>query len=279
MIYVRLAGGLGNQLYQLATADYFAERLSCKFLPVLAGLSRYKVPRQPDSLKLVGIDRLARGEVGGFDQFLSDRLRCGLWLPKSSVNERRVANGLSSLELGRHSKIYVDGYFQECWIYEEFEKIIASWQVQFSARSSIEIPSRETCIVHIRGGDFLSVPLHQVVDWSYYLNCIHLAVDQGFKQFLVVTDDVPYAESIVSRVRNEIVGLEINFHEPCSALDDFSCISAGAARIIGNSTFAWWAAALDVQKGTTWAPRKFIRSGHRSWFLPWENIVDFEAHS
>lgn len=274
MLYLRLAGGLGNQLFQLAAADYLANRLNCKFTPVITGLGRYKTPRFPDSLSLIHSPRMERPSLTGWRVLLSDRARCGLWLPYFGINDRRVSSGLSRANLSSLGELYLDGYFQDCWDYQTFRNAIREWETNFQLGTEIGSTNHKDCAIHIRGGDFLLASQHQVVGKQYYASCIQDAIERGFRNFLIVTDDLQYSEPIIGSISKTLPGIRFTFNQGGNSLQDFGILRSAKARIIGNSTFAWWAAALDANESITWSPNEFIRSKLRTMYLPWEVVVD-----
>ena len=62
MIFLRLAGGLDNQLFQVMAALVCATRTGRDVVPLTAGLKGYAMARQPDVLRLLFASRLALTE-------------------------------------------------------------------------------------------------------------------------------------------------------------------------------------------------------------------------
>ncbi|MEI6876161.1 MAG: hypothetical protein WCL50_13640, partial [Spirochaetota bacterium] len=61
------------------------------------------------------------------------------------------------------------------------------------------------------------------------------------------------------------------------ALGDFERLLLARRRIIGNSTFAWWACALGSPTATTWSPDRFTRHLPRDLFLSCERVISAES--
>lgn len=269
--YLRLAGGLGNQLFQLAALSIFADRHGLRPRIVVDGLKRYSVRRDPDGLRLLPPEWTTLVSEDHFASFAVDRLRAGRWCPVIGISDK---NFWRILRDSNASKIAVmDGYFQRGWTLENFSRAVRLLGTVV-CRLDDELGDEGVCAVHVRGGDFLKIIRHQVVDFQYYARAIRCAQKSGFSEFVVVTDDPVYAANIMNTVRDEIPSIHWRFRDSSSdVLSDFCFINRSKGRVIGNSTFAWWAAALDGNESMTWAPSKFIRNENRDFYLPWEIIV------
>lgn len=268
--YLRLAGGLGNQLYQMAALALVSSKLSLEPLVVVDGLSRYAAVRKPDVFRLLAPDWGEAITESRFTALVVDRARIGRWTPMIGVDDHNFWKilGMPSRVL----PLVMDGYFQAGWDLAQLQ-----WALDLLRPRSLDTRNRHDfgeCAVHVRGGDFLKVPHHQVVDHRHYARAIELARKEGWSRFLVVTDDHAYATALMEKIRRQFSDLSWRFAPSSSdALVDFDVLRMAQARIIGNSTFSWWATALDEKKGRTWAPLKFTLDRDRDFFLPWEVMI------
>ena len=90
LIFIRLAGGLGNQLFQVAAAQLLAHQNS-KIILMNGALRRYKSPRSFDLDKLLNLSNLNM-EIDDGSNLLgifSERLRIGR-LPLIGVNDGNI---------------------------------------------------------------------------------------------------------------------------------------------------------------------------------------------
>lgn len=275
MIYIRLAGGLGNQLYQLAAAVLVGRYTDQKVVVLPDALSFYAQQRTPDSLRLISSCRmifeseLHKGVLGR----LITSGRVGRWLPIVGINDR---SGLPIVKTVLSSVPHVmDGYFQRGWTASKFADALAEFKVaSLPVTTGVRVAPDE-CVIHIRGGDFLSHDLHRIADVDYYIAAILRAKAGGWSRFAVMTDDLSHACKIGEEIRQHLPDAEMRVIAPAAdALDDFVTLRNARARIIGNSTFAWWAAALDERSSPTWSPSKFLRGLERDFYLNWENRID-----
>lgn len=240
-------------------------------MPFLDRLQKYDVPRNPDSIKLLkpnGWLHLHEGAPRGLVHWLSVSARVGRLLPMFGVNDRNFWRVASQKAL--HAPLFLDGYFQHGWTQASFAQALAAMPTIPVAPAAAARVDADEVVVHIRGGDFLKLPRFQVVDAHFYGKAARQAMEQGWQRFAVITDDPVYANSIGDRVSTEVSGAAIRIVPPATgALEDFDTLRAASARIIGNSTFAWWAAALG-QTSPTWVPTKLTLDQPRDFYLPFE---------
>ena len=275
MIYVRLAGGLGNQLFQLAAAMSVSKQTGRDVVPMTEALSRYSQPQLAVSLRLLSSPRIRYQECirsSAALRWLITVGRVGRWLPIIGLSDRSFHIGTP---LSRARDLYVmDGYFQRGWTTSLFKEALEKYTVMPPSKASQTQVNADECMIHIRGGDFLSHAVHQVVDVTHYITAIQLAQTVGWSKFVVVTEDPKYAKLLMDTMAKEFPIAHFSIMPTASdPLEDFDVLRRAPARIIGNSTFSWWAAALDERRATTWSPSKFLRDLERDFFLDWEIVL------
>lgn len=273
MIYLRLAGGLGNQLFQVAAASLYSHWLDQGVSIVDDGLSRYNSVRtllyqyvlQPKKKNWEHVSTRSLMALA------SGRLRLGrLSVPVLSVADQNI------LKYGRTRNCrlprFMDGYFQQFWTYELFVEALSHFYIYSPSEASASSTQNDCVAVHIRGSDFLLVKGFAVVDSSFYLRCFTQAVSAGYTNFDVYTDDLEYSQLILSPVRSCYPHLCIRVLPSGSVLEDFNGIRSAGARIIGNSTFSWWASALS-NGGPTWSTPYFSEQCRKPFALHGEIYV------
>lgn len=270
MIYLRLAGGLGNQLFQIAAASLLANLTSSSVAALTEGLKNYDVPREPDSIKILRPNNWLKTNMANTSttvRMLALKARAGRWMPIVGIND----NTFWKISRKRPLKLHciMDGYFQRGWTLSAFETAILGMPVNNISQEAASRVTPDEVIVHIRGGDFLRLRNFQVIDFSFYIFAIRLAMQRGFSKFAVITDDVNYAKEVCRQICHSLPSAKLRLlRQTSSTLIDFDTIRNASARIVGNSTFAWWATALGAPSSITWAPTKFARSTLRDFFLP-----------
>ncbi len=282
MICTRLAGGLGNQLFQLAAAVAMRAEGQSKVYLGTAGLGSYRAQRSFDMAQLLDLPPWC---VGGAAQAgehkLADRLmtaRIGRWLLGSGVSDRNFGVRLAA---GRREPaarwLWLDGYFQQCWGWEEFGPVLSTMLPWVRTAAMEESPPAADCLIHVRGGDFLGSEVHRVVDVSFYVRALESMRLQRptLRSAWVVTDDRAYAGPVLDALARAHPDVDLAFgtHATGGWLGDFALLRRAPARILGNSTFSWWAAALDSHHSLTLSPNQWTRGVPRRLFLPWEAVV------
>lgn len=282
MIFTRLAGGLGNQLFQLAAALALRKQCGGQVFLGTDSLMRYKVARSFDLVRLLQlpsgclVQPDAPSWAGAAERLMA--LRLGRLLPWAGVNDRNFARTLARTMARRSARtLWLDGYFQQDWGWPEFAEVHA--ELMRMQRTDLPAPPRPMpdCTIHVRGGDFLGSDVHRVVDAAYYGRALTLLLNQrpATRSVWIVTDDKAHAAGVRSALAAAHPGLDIAWapEGPGGWLHDFVLLRGSATRILGNSTFSWWAAALDEQRGLTLAPTQWLRGVPRSLYLPWETAV------
>jgi hypothetical protein len=275
MIYLRLAGGLGNQLYQIAAAGLMCASKGQKVVFFEGGLNSYSTPRFPDGVKFVG----AKPWIvdGALDEYktvrlMSERFRCGRWLPRFGISDRNYWSRLVSDIPGN---LFMDGYFQIGWNSNTIASAIDLISDRIVEKKFERDLDFKKVVIHIRGGDFLRHPEFQVVGFEFYEKAVVMAIKRGYTFFSILSDDEEYAHQMCGRLKRRFSDEFFNvFPRGNSVVDDFEKLRMARARIIGNSTFAWWASALGVQGSVTWSCTKITKYISRDHVL--ENEIPVE---
>jgi len=266
-IVVRLAGGLGNQLFQLGAAMLIAHRQGSRkvFLDNYA-LSSYKLSRKFELTGFLDFSRssLLKIEIRRFfiNRARLPRIFTSRIFPNFLVGDN---NFRSVVDSGICCSRIMDGYFQKL-SQKDFEDMITLIQpLSYYRDIQLREVNIKTCVVHIRGGDFIDLGWIESTPKEYYAKSMQVMKDVYMvKSFLIVTDDISYAKSIINRE---------NFHTSIvsnNISEDFWTIASHPKRILSSSTFAIWASALgkNDEDCVVIAPEELIPGIKRSFKLP-----------
>ena len=269
MIISRLVGGLGNQMFQYATARALAVRRGVGLVLDTSEFSNYHLhsyglhnlaisaevtdKRRPASTGSRVLDRLR--DLAGFGTpalYREASLRFDpavLWLPQSTV---------------------LAGYWQcERYFIDHADLIRSELSVKTpAAGDNLEhlgrIRSGVAVSVHIRRGDYVSNAqantVHGTCDIPYYEAAArHIAERCGDAPTFYVFSDDPDWVSENFRIPYDIVpvrhnGVDCNY-------EDLRLMSACRHHIIANSSFSWWGAWLNAAPGKiVVAPRRWFKT-------------------
>ena len=275
MLYLRLAGGLGNQLYQVSAANLIAARSFRNVILITDGLNQYKQKRKFDLENIVSIPgcfKINQPPLGYLSKIAILQARCGRWIPIVGINDK---NFWKHIRRPSQTPIQVmDGYFQRGWTMDVFREALRNIIVNETTNGRNKIVGDDEVTIHVRGGDFLTDRNLNIVGEKYYYNAVLLAQKSGWKRYVIISDDYNYAAKIAKALKELLPNISLRILTGTNSMSvDFHALRCASARIIGNSTFAWWASALGDLDSATWSPSQFNLNCNRDFFLPFEVSV------
>lgn len=231
MIVVRLQGGLGNQLFQLAFGHRVAADTGRR---VVLDTSWYGKPKR-DLPRDLGVQRDAVGlrmvslptEVYGRSWRVTRRFAVIERSPDDEVLPR----------VGRRTLLVI-GYFQSADTVMPVAQRMAD--VVAGHLPVVESPERSFVAAHIRLGDYLSNPAARasmgVTDPLWQLETAErLRAECGADEVRVFTDDEPTLRRMVGNAEHFVVD------DAVGAWDVLARMSAARGLVMSNSSLSWWA--------------------------------------
>tara|TARA_B100000989_G_scaffold96416_1_gene70189 strand:+ start:176 stop:1009 length:834 start_codon:yes stop_codon:yes gene_type:complete len=277
MLFSRIVGGLGNQLFQTAACLKYRKQ---KEKVIISFLGDIHVPKRVNCLNYI----FERPNWLYFDnspylnlptQFIaktSASLRFGSYLPLISINDRNFSS--INYRSSAKSVLFLDGYFNQKWSYLTLKKAFRQLKLR---QIELDKVSLQTCkkdvVIHVRGGDFLTIPNLNICDLEYYKKSISYAISKGYYSFKLITEDQIYGKEILKEIKNSFIDLNIKMLNSDSIKNDFNLIRSSKLAILSNSTFSWWASFLSTSKKEFIVPKNFSIKEKRI-ILPNETILN-----
>ena len=247
-LYVRLMGGLGNQMFQYAK-----------------GLSALE--QAPQYTNLI--------------------LDCGFYegqerkVIKNGLTGRKFDLDLFNIKYDCCEDVPPGGHILEGWFQnlEEFDNVIDEVREQFTFKIDFcddvkemekEILAEENSVaIHVRRGDYIKNPTalahHGVMDASYYSKAMKI-VEEKFASvhYYVFSEDVEWCEENL-KTDNPITFVDSKYND-YKDVGHLHLMSKCKYHKIANSSFSWWAAFLGNSEFTI-GPKKWLADGTGSEIL------------
>lgn len=251
MIFTRLHGRLGNQMFQYAAARALAARLGTQ-------------------VALDARGALMRGEgvlTRVFDLPLAEPvelpparhatpLRYAAWrfLGRAPVFHREQGLGYNRQVKQWGDNCYLHGYWQSERYFHQISVDIRSdftfpaFSNQQNADMADRIAQGLSISLHVRRGDYLTLGAHVLCDQAYYEAALAAVLERSGSEptVYVFSDDPGWAKDNLPLPCKKVV---VDFNGPETDFEDMRLMSLCQHNIIGNSSFSWWAAWLNTNAG------------------------------
>jgi len=257
VITVILRGRLGNILFQYAVGRHLAARRKTTLRLNLINHMRTRdllarsVARQMRAFNITAtvsrpvparLLRTARRSVG----IRPVRRTAGIY------RERHWGYDPQVLQLGDGTELH--GFFQSEKYFSDIADMIRrdlTFTRPLVAADAVALARRirdsQSVSLHVRRGDYLKSPLHNVCTPDYYRRAVRYMRDRlGRPQVFIFSDDVAWCERHLDIPDSTYVATRAARHDPTV---DLRLMSLCAHNIIPNSTFSWWAAWLNENPG------------------------------
>lgn len=278
MIIVRLAGGLGNQMFQYAAGRRLAERHHAELKLDLRELEHPPVGCTPRSFQLDSLD--IRAAIALPEEVASLQRRPGyLWELAWSRLSSRAGMPRPTLLAERHfhfdprvlaapDQSYLVGYWQS---ERYFHEISDTLRREFACKEPLRgensrlaeaIGGCNSVSIHVRRGDYVtsaaSSETHGVCGMDYYHACLEELCRTVPDPHLFLFSDEP--EWVVGHFTTGLPTTIVSHNGPESAHEDLRLMSLCRHNIIANSSFSWWGAWLNANPDKlVFAPRLWFR--------------------
>jgi hypothetical protein len=239
MIVTRIIGGLGNQMFQYATARQLAETHHAKLLLDISGFKKYKLHNFSLCNFKISADL---DKSRNMTKFTANR-------KLTIIKEKFYEFDKNILNLP--DNVYLEGYWQS---YKYFNKIRNLLNNEFALNKLPKgknknilntINNSQSVAVHIRRQDYVNnkktKEIHGICRVNYYQKALKF-ISSKVKglQFFIFSDDIGWCKKKL-HFNNSFF---IDFNNKKKDYEDFRLMKHCKYFIIANSTFSWWAAWL-----------------------------------
>lgn len=253
-IRVQLAGGIGNQLFQLAAGIHFSKKSKTNLVLIKPEEcdSKYfhdnglwKIPK----LNVEKRSMLLRSGIAGFiwriDRKLINKFQImqkirGIYEIKDNEGLKSVPRNLGELR----------GYFQildfAIEAREEIQNYLQSIYSPKLVETHYSIETNKMISLHIRRGDYETLDhIYGTLGKAYYLTALKKCQKMiGSQKVVVFSDDVSSSKIMLSDVAFQSFNFQFISSEFLPA-ESILLMSYCSAHVIANSTFSWWGAFLS----------------------------------
>ncbi|MEJ2594741.1 MAG: alpha-1,2-fucosyltransferase [bacterium] len=269
MIISQIIGGLGNQLFQYATAknlSLFLDQelyLDLNFFDTYHNPDVFRLDKYNVNFKIADqkdIDRLKRVQAKGIPAKIYRKIfKQPYYLNARNHFDQRWLLRNDWNQLKKHEDVYLSGYMANPYYFHKIENLIKK---EFTLKDELNpvnknmlrrIKSCESVMLHVRRGDYVNNDFFISQPVSYYLNAIEKITAKVTKPvFFVFSDDVEWTRKNI-KADGEMIYCDIN--DGKTDYMELALMSACSHAIIANSTFSWWGAWLiDNPDKTVIAP-------------------------
>jgi hypothetical protein len=271
-IFVRITGGLGNQLFGLAAAVEQALRLNCRAVLLVDNYGTGN-PRR------FVLDQLVLPEFVEIDsgRQQSDSLRNQVVFQESGFGYDPSIMAISKGTI-------LEGYFQSPKYFTNSldildEAIFPTTGMNTAYAMADQYLSHPYIALHVRRGDYLvpgTLEFHGIATSTYFQHALDLIEAlHGQKRIIVFTDSPEHVQEELSIIRQdwELFDSEL-------IPGDFQTLRAMSfadSIVMSNSSFGWWAAwKMQSRLGAGLYPKVVAP---RPWFTNGESASDLLHHT
>lgn len=262
-VIVKLIGGLGNQMFQYATALSFSMKKSAELLIDKSSFESYK-------LHNFSLSNLAISASFANEKQIKEIKKRNLFFKRTNVFKENGLNYNKSL-FEADVPIYLDGYFQsEKYFKDVRKKVIEEFQPSnelsnYSNEITSKIKNSEISIsLHIRRGDYLyakTAQVHGLCSLDYYNKAVEYIKNKNPEKqlsFFIFSDDHDWVSENL-KLDGEVI--QVNGNGVDRNFEDIILMSKCEHNIIANSSFSWWGSWLNENEDKlVIAPREWFKT-------------------
>ncbi|MCY7332475.1 MAG: alpha-1,2-fucosyltransferase [Pseudanabaena sp. CAN_BIN31] len=281
MILVKLQGGLGNQMFQYATARRLAEKHSTILKLDLTEFESYKLRKYDLHCFHIWEYLATKSEINDivyshnnlnkFKQKVSLKLGFKKYKNSNWIIEKQFHFDPDILEAPNN--ILLEGYWQSEKYFADIsdilrrEFVVKYQQDSQSQRFAELIQSTESVSLHVRRTDYvqntLTNKIHGTCDQDYYDRSVGYISDRvSNPHFFIFSDEPQWARD---NLKLSFPTTIVDCNDSSRNYEDLRLMSMCKHNIIANSSFSWWGGWLNLNpKKLVIAPQKWFNDETRN---------------
>lgn len=238
MISIKLMGGLGNVMFQIATIEWLGREYGKEVCYANVDVWVHE------------LSGIYQGSASHAEEYLFAFPNVNFYkhhdhrfIPKRNCEVPfRYTDSLPE-----DGDLFI-GYFQSEKNFPDSEFIKWLFQPSEQIRTSLEkyndLFLGDTCSIHVRRGNYTNWgDIHALQQLDYYTDSFSFLAKKGINKFLVFSDDLFWC-------RNNFAGDQFVFIEEVDYISLF-LMAKCTHHIMSNSSFSWWGAWLGEKPNTT----------------------------
>lgn len=245
MNYVKMMGGLGNQLFEYTFARYLEKKTGNESILWTALYGTAYETRT-----------FALDKFNAHFNSMNGEITC-----RAAYDEFNIPN------LPNIDETFFRGFFQDKKYFDAVadqirkELTLKPCFISDLLKTEIEtIRQMESVALHVRRGDYLNginTEVFAELPITYYERSLtHIIGILGYApRVYIFSDDYDY----VCKAFKNLCGCEVVPVPPGIDYEDMYLMSCAKHHIIANSSFSWWSAALSDEDGITVAPKQWFK--------------------
>ena len=244
MISCKLIGGLGNQMFQIATtkALALANNVGCCF----------------------GDSNTPNQGRNAFEYKYSVFLNTPFHPFIYKTLYREPTFTFSPIPF--KDEMMLSGYFQSPKYFdtykEDIQKLFLRQDKLTILKKKYRAKLKDSVSIHIRRGDYVDNPNLELLD-DYYIKALDLILGHlKIKNILVFSDDIIWTKLYFSKKLSTYEAKKVHYIERLEDYEDMYLMSLCRHNIIANSSFSWWGSYLNKNPNKmVIAPMKWFKEG------------------
>ncbi len=277
MIIAQITGGLGNQMFQYATAKALSLHLNAELKLDLQSfkqeiLPELEVPRKFEltAFKNFKYTEASQEEINSFHSANAISKKIQKLLPpykRKIYTEREYTFDKNFFSSNKH--VYLKGHRQSEKYFKPFAHEIREIYhlnndvIKEIKELATEISEQNSISIHVRRGDYLRLPIilnwHGVLEKDYYFNGIEIIRSKTpDAKIFYFSDDTEWVKKELMPV---YPGVLVSENISKNHYHDFYLMQSCSHQITANSSFSWWAAWLNPNpEKIVIAPKKWFNN-------------------